>query len=450
MDNSFDLVKYHTCLEFHSPIRAIGRVTNVVGLVVEAHGPVSCLGTVCDIYTTRNNTTIAAEVSGFKDSNVLLMPLEEVHGIAPGCKVVARQQRAVLPVGPGLLGRVIDGLGHPIDGKGPIPAECEYPIYATAVNPLQRKRICQPQDLGIRAINGLLTVGCGQRVGVFAGSGVGKSVLLGMIARKTKADVNVIALIGERGREVNEFIEKELGPEGLSRSVIVVATSDRLPLIRMRGAFIATAIAEYFRDQGRNVNLMMDSVTRFAMAQREIGLSLGEPPTTKGYTPSVFTILPQLLERAGTAANRGTITGLYTVLVEGDDSNDPIADVVRSILDGHINLSRDLAVQNHYPAIDVLGSISRVMADVVSDQHKQNANQLKEILATYRKAEDLINIGAYVSGSNVKIDYAIEMIDRINAYLRQEIDETVVINDSITQLDELFEAGNQGESPSRS
>lgn len=438
MDNSFDLTKYHTCLESDCPIRAIGRVTNVIGLVIEAHGPVSCLGTVCDIYTTHKNTTIAAEVSGFKDKHVLLMPLEEFHGIAPGCKIVARQQRAVLPVGPGLLGRVIDGLGHPIDGKGPISTECEYPIYATALNPLQRKRIRQPLDLGIRVINGLLTIGCGQRVGVFAGSGVGKSVLLGMIARKTKADVNVIALIGERGREVNEFIDKELGPEGLSRSVIVVATSDRLPLIRMRGAFIATAIAEYFRDQGRDVNLMMDSVTRFAMAQREIGLALGEPPTTKGYTPSVFTILPKLLERAGTSANNGTITGLYTVLVEGDDSNEPIADAVRSILDGHINLSRDLAMQNHYPAIDVLGSISRVMVDVVNDQHKQNANRFKEILATYRKAEDLINIGAYVSGSSPQIDNAIEMIDRINAYLRQDIDETVFFDDSIAQLDALF------------
>jgi len=442
MDPSVDLTKYHSCLESACPIRAIGRVTNVVGLVIEAHGPVSCLGTVCDIYTTSRNTTIAAEVSGFKDNNVLLMPLEDIHGIAPGCKVVARQQRAVLPVGSGLLGRVIDGLGNPIDGKGPIAAECEYPIYATAVNPLHRKRIRRPLDLGIRVINGLLTVGCGQRVGVFAGSGVGKSVLLGMIARKTKADVNVIALIGERGREVNEFIDKELGSEGLSRSVIVVATSDCLPLIRMRGAFIATAIAEYFRDQGRDVNLMMDSVTRFAMAQREIGLALGEPPTTKGYTPSVFTILPKLLERAGTSANNGTITGLYTVLVEGDDANEPIADAVRSILDGHINLSRDLAMQNHYPAIDVLGSISRVMVDVVNNQHKQNANRFKEILATYRKAEDLINIGAYVSGSNSKIDYAIKMIDQINAYLRQDIDETVLFDDSINQLEAMFATDN--------
>lgn len=439
MNSSLDLTKYHTCLERTCPIRAVGRVTNVVGLVIEAHGPVSCLGTVCDIYTTRQNSKIAAEVSGFKDNNVLLMPLEEIHGIAPGCKVVARQQMAVLPVGPGLLGRVIDGLGNPIDGKGPVATECEYPIYATVLNPLQRQRIRQPLDLGIRAINGLLTVGCGQRVGVFAGSGVGKSVLLGMIARKTKADVNVIALIGERGREVNEFIDKELGPEGLGRSVIVVATSDRLPLIRMRGAFIATAIAEYFRDQGNHVNLMMDSVTRFAMAQREIGLALGEPPTTKGYTPSVFTLLPKLLERAGTTPNRGTITGLYTVLVEGDDANEPIADALRSLLDGHISLNRDLAVQNHYPAVDVLNSISRVMDDVVDKAHRRSARRIRENLAIYRKAEDLINIGAYVSGSNPKIDKAIAMIDRINAYTRQAVEERVSFEDSVVQLAALCE-----------
>ena len=440
MNTGVDLTKYYNCLKTVCPIRATGRVTNVVGLVIEARGPVSCLGTVCDIYTTHKNKRIAAEVSGFKDNHVLLMPLEEIQGIAPGCRVAARQPKAVFPVGPGLLGRVIDGLGDPIDGRGAITTEIEYPIYTTALNPLRRRRISQPLDLGIRVINGLLSVGCGQRIGVFAGSGVGKSVLLGMIARKTKADVNVIALIGERGREVNEFIDKELGRDGLSKSVIVVATSDRLPLIRMRGAFIATAIAEYFRDQGCHVNLMMDSITRFATAQREIGLALGEPPTTKGYTPSVFTNLPKLLERAGTSDGEGTITGLYTVLVEGDDSNEPIADAVRSILDGHINLTRDLATQNHYPAVDVLGSISRVMPDVVDNQHKQTANKLKEILATYRKAEDLINIGAYVSGSNVKIDYAIKMIDKINEYLQQGIEETVFFEDSIAQLNSLFES----------
>jgi flagellum-specific ATP synthase len=438
METAFSLDKYRNCLDAACTIRASGNVTNVIGLVIQARGPVSRLGTVCDIYTKGGAHKITAEVLGFRDNHVLMMPLEEIRGIGPGCRVVARQQRAVIPVGPGLLGRVIDGLGNPIDNKGPIFVESEYPIYSAPINPLSRKRISQPLDLGIRAINGLLTVGCGQRIGIFSGSGVGKSVLLGMIARKTRADVNVIALIGERGRELNEFIEKELGEEGLKRSVIVVATSDHLPLIRMRGAFIATAIAEFFRDQGKHVNLMMDSVTRFAMAQREIGLALGEPPTTKGYTPSVFTLLPKLCERAGTSAKRGTITGLYTVLVEGDDTNEPIADALRAILDGHINLTRDLAAQNHYPAIDVLNSISRVMDDIIDSEHRQYANKLKETLAIYRKAEDLINIGAYVAGSNPKIDYAIEMIEKINFYLRQDIDETTDFRESISQLAQLF------------
>jgi flagellum-specific ATP synthase len=440
MATTFSLAKYHRCVDTACTIQANGKVTNVVGLVIEAQGPVSRLGTVCDIYTKSDSRKITAEVLGFKDNKVLMMPLQEIRGIGPGCPIVARQHRAVIPVGPGLLGRVIDGLGNPIDNKGPIPAKSEYPIYGTPVNPLTRKRISKPLDLGIRAINGLLSVGCGQRMGIFAGSGVGKSVLLGMIARKTAADVNVIALIGERGREVNEFIEKELGKKGLERSVIVVATSDHLPLIRMRGAFIATAIAEFFRDQGRHVNLMMDSVTRFAMAQREIGLALGEPPTTKGYTPSVFTLLPKLCERAGTSANRGTITGLYTVLVEGDDTNEPIADALRSILDGHINLTRDLSNQNHYPAIDVLSSISRVMDDIIDSEHRQYANKLKETLAIYRKAEDLINIGAYVAGSNPKVDYAIEMIEKINQYLKQDIDETTDFDESISRLAQLFES----------
>ena len=438
MATTFSLAKYQRCVDTACTIQANGKVTNIVGLVIEAQGPVSRLGTICDIYTKGDSHKISAEVLGFKDNKVLMMPLAEIRGIGPGCPIVARQQRAVIPVGSGLLGRVIDGLGNPIDNKGPIPAEREYPIYGTPINPLSRKRISKPLDLGIRAINGLLSVGCGQRLGIFAGSGVGKSVLLGMIARKTAADVNVIALIGERGREVNEFIEKELGKEGLKRSVIVVATSDHLPLIRMRGAFIATAIAEFFRDQGRHVNLMMDSVTRFAMAQREIGLALGEPPTTKGYTPSVFTLLPKLCERAGTSANRGTITGLYTVLVEGDDTNEPIADALRAILDGHINLTRDLATQNHYPAIDVLGSISRVMDDIINPEQRRYANQLKETLAIYRKAEDLINIGAYVAGSNQAIDRAIEKIGQINAYLRQEINESVNFEESLQQLEQVM------------
>jgi flagellum-specific ATP synthase len=440
MATTFSLAKYQRCVDTACTIQANGKVTNIVGLVIEAQGPVSRLGTICDIYTKGDSHKISAEVLGFKDNKVLMMPLAEIRGIGPGCPIVARQQRAVIPVGPGLLGRVIDGLGNPIDNKGPIPAEREYPIYGTPINPLSRKRISKPLDIGIRAINGLLSVGCGQRLGIFAGSGVGKSVLLGMIARKTSADVNVIALIGERGREVNEFIEKELGKEGLERSVIVVATSDHPPLIRMRGAFIATAIAEFFRDQGRHVNLMMDSVTRFAMAQREIGLALGEPPTTKGYTPSVFTLLPKLCERAGTCANRGTITGLYTVLVEGDDTNEPIADALRAILDGHINLTRDLATQNHYPAIDVLSSISRVMDDIINPEQRRYANQLKETLAIYRKAEDLINIGAYVAGSNPKIDFAIEMIEKINHYLKQDIDETTAFDESVSQLAQMFES----------
>jgi flagellum-specific ATP synthase len=440
METRLGLDKYRQCLDATCTIQTSGKVTNIVGLVIEAQGPLSRLGTVCDIYTQGDVRKIRAEVLGFRDNKVMMMPLEEMRGIGPGCPIVARQQRAVIGVGSGLLGRVIDGLGNPIDKKGPLAVECEYPIYGIPVNPLSRSRITQPLDLGIRAINGLLTLGCGQRIGIFAGSGVGKSVLLGMIARKTAADVNVIALIGERGREVNEFIEKELGPEGLKRSVVVVATSDHLPLIRMRGAFIATAIAEYFRDQGHHVNLMMDSVTRFAMAQREIGLALGEPPTTKGYTPSVFTLLPKLCERAGTSAHRGTITGLYTVLVEGDDTNEPIADALRSILDGHINLSRDLANQAHYPAIDVLGSVSRVMEDIADPQQKQCARKVKEILAIYRKAEDLINIGAYVAGSNSKIDYAIAMIEKINRYLRQDIDETSPFDACITQLSGLFDS----------
>jgi flagellum-specific ATP synthase len=440
MEAAVDLSRYRLALDSSSPIVAMGRVTKVAGFVTEADGPATQLGSICHIYPAGSLPRVKAEVLGFRDNRVLLVPLGEIRGIAPGNKVVARDQDASIEVGDGLLGRVIDGLGNPIDGKGPILSRTAYPLYTNPINPLLRKRINQPLDLGIRAINGVLTVGCGQRMGIFAGSGVGKSVLLGMIARNTTADVNVIALIGERGRELNDFIQKELGEEGLKRSVVVVATSDHLPLVRMRGAFIATAIAEYFRDQGKHVILMMDSVTRFAMAQREVGLAAGEPPTTKGYTPSVFTILPKLLERAGTSSNHGTITGLYTVLVEGDDMNEPIADAVRSILDGHIVLARDLAEQNHYPAIDVLGSVSRVMTDIASLEHRECANRLKQILATYRKAEDLINIGAYVGGSNPKIDYSIQMIEKANEYLRQGIQENEGIDDSIQKLEEIFTA----------
>ena len=433
-----DLNRYHTTLAGINPITRMGRVTKVLGFVVEADGPASRLGSVCNIYPKGGLPRVKAEVFGFRDNRMLLVPLGEIRGISPGNRVVAKERNALAPVGEDLLGRVVDGLGNPIDGKGPISFESAYPIYADPINPLLRKRIDQPLDLGIRAINGVLTVGCGQRMGIFAGSGVGKSVLLGMIAQKTSADVNVIALIGERGRELNDFIQRDLGQEGLKRSVVVVATSDHLPLIRMRGAFVATAIAEYFRDRGKHVMLMMDSLTRFAMAQREVGLAAGEPPTTKGYTPSVFTLLPKLLERAGTSSGGGTITGLYTVLVEGDDMNEPIADAVRSILDGHIVLSRDLATQNHYPAIDILESISRVMIDITAPKHKDCANRLKEILATYRKAEDLINIGAYVAGSNPKIDYAIKMIEKVNGYLKQGIEEKEDLKDCIKSLKGMF------------
>lgn len=438
LPQEIDLQKYFHQLEACDPIRPVGRVKKVVGLIVESSGPVSRIGTVCDILPQGPGRPLAAEVLGFRGNRVLLMPLEETRGIGPGCRVVARQDSATVPVGVPLLGRVIDGLGHPIDGRGPICADAHYPLYAEPLNPIRRPRIESPLDIGIRAVNGLLTLGCGQRVGIFAGSGVGKSVLLGMMARRTAADVNVIALIGERGREVNEFIAKDLGPEGLARSVLVVATSDHLPLIRLRGAYLATAVAEFFRDQGRNVLLMMDSVTRFAMAQREIGLALGEPPTTKGYTPSVFTVLPKLLERAGTYKDRGTITGLYTVLVEGDDTNEPVSDAVRSILDGHICLSRELAMQNHYPAIDVLASISRVMDDVTTESHREYARRFKSLLATYRKSEDLINIGAYAAGSNARIDQAIAMIDDIQAYLMQSVDSGVDFKQSVLQLQALM------------
>lgn len=434
---TFSMEKYHDTVTSATPIRAHGRVKKVVGMVIESSGPAAEIGCVCDIVTESGNKKVSAEVLGFREDAVLLMPLEDVRNLGPGCRVVAHNDKARVGVGQGLLGRVIDGLGNPIDDKGPIQFEDTYPIYANPLNPMLRKRIKAPMDLGVRAINGLLTMGCGQRMGIFAGSGLGKSVMLGMIARQTSADVNVIALIGERGRELNEFIQKDLGAEGLKRSVVVVATSDHLPMVRLRGGFIATAIAEYFRDQGNHVNLMMDSVTRLAMAQREIGLSLGEPPTTKGYTPSVFAMLPKLLERAGTSSHHGTITGLYTVLVEGDDMNEPIADAVRSILDGHIVLTRRLANQNHYPAIDILKSISRVMNDIVDVGHKQCAGSIKEMLATYRKSEDLINIGAYAAGSNPQIDRAIQMITPINDYLRQGIDEAATLEESIDALHAL-------------
>ena len=412
--SSIDMRKYLKGLELASPIRLHGKVIQVVGLVIEGYCPDTSVGAICEI-RPRDGEPIPAEVVGFRDSKTLLMPLGELRGVGLDSLITIRREKASLKVGPQMLGRVIDGLGNPIDDKGPLHAEEEYPIYANPVNPMKRPPIRKPLDLGIRTINGLLTCGQGQRVGIMAGSGVGKSTLLGMIARYTEADVNVIALIGERGRELREFVEKDLQEQGLHKSVVVVATSDQPPLVRMRGAYIATTIAEYFKNQGKKVLLMMDSATRFAMAMREVGLAIGEPPTTKGYTPSVFAALPRLLERTGNFPE-GSITGLYTVLVEGDDFNEPISDAMRSILDGHIVLSRELAARNIYPPIDVLASASRVMSDVTDNHHRQLCGSFKEALATYRQSEDLINIGAYKAGSNPAIDAAIRRIDYMTDY----------------------------------
>jgi len=433
-----DISRYHELLKGCNPIQVHGKVSEIVGLIVEGQGPAVSLGELCAIHPAGNGKPVTAEVVGFKKGKVLLMPLDSIQGLSPGCRIVSLGKKASVEIGSQFLGRVIDGLGQPIDDKGPIVSGATYPIYADPINPLKRGRIVEPIDLGIKVINGVLTCGKGQRMGIFAGSGVGKSVLLGMIARNTKADVNVIGLIGERGREVREFLEKNLGKEGLNRSIVVVAASDRHPLIRMRAAYLATSISEYFRDQGKDVLLMVDSLTRFAMAQREIGLSVGEPPTTKGYTPSVFSLLPKLLERTGKLDGSGSITGLYTILVEGDDFNEPVADAARSILDGHITLTRELANRGHYPAVDVLQSISRVMIDVVDDEQRNMANKIQNILATYKKAEDLINIGAYVKGSNHDIDYAVSMIDQVSDFLKQNIHEKIDIAKTRKQMHNLF------------
>lgn len=425
-------------IENIDPLPAHGRVSRAVGMVLEGQASISAIGEICEIVSIGAEKRLLAEVVGFRESNVLLMPLGELSGVGPGSLIINKGIHASAKVGERLLGRVIDALGDPIDGKGPLKVQESCPLYVSPPGPLARRRITQPLDLGIRAMNGLLTCGRGQRMGIFAGSGVGKSVLMGMIARYTAADVNVIALIGERGREVKEFIERDLGEEGLRRSVVIVATSDQPPLVRRRGAFLAMAIAEYFRNRDRHVILMMDSLTRLAHAQREIGLAIGEPPTTKGYTPSVFALLPKFLERAGTSSGAGTITGLYTVLVEGDDLNDPIPDAARAILDGHIVLSRELAAQNQYPAIDLLNSASRVMIDIIEPEHLRRARKFSDMLATYRKAEDMIHIGAYKPGASAKIDQAIAKWDDIQAYLRQSIGERVDFMESVAALSRLF------------
>ncbi|MDJ0622703.1 MAG: FliI/YscN family ATPase [Desulfocapsaceae bacterium] len=419
-------------------IKVYGKVTRIVGLVIEGFCPGAAIGSLCQISTLDKSDNIFAEVVGFKENRALLMPLGEIRGLGPGSTISLIKDSASIHVGEKLLGRVIDAMSNPQDGATLPSLDEELPLYANPPGPMERKNITEPLDLGIRAINGLLTCGMGQRMGVMAGSGIGKSVLLGMMAKYARADVNVIALIGERGREVREFIERDLGKEGLARSIVVVVTSDQPPLLRMRGAFVATTIAEFFCRQGKNVLLMMDSVTRFAMAMREIGLAVGEPPTTKGYTPSVFATLPRLLERAGRFRDQGSITGLYTVLVEGDDMTEPVADSVRSILDGHIVLSRDIAAKNHYPAIDVLNSASRVMRDIVTPRHLELAGKARSMVATFKEAEDLINIGAYSHGSNPQIDTAIEKIDGINGFLQQNFDESTTLDQTKEDLGNIL------------
>ena len=437
MEIDINLEKFNEAVDNCKSMNMIGKVVQIVGLVIECNGPNVSMGELCYVQSHFQEVEpLPAEVVGFREGYVLLMPLGETRGIGPGCQVVSAQKVLQVRVGPELLGRVIDGLGNPIDGKGPILCRREYPIQANPPAPLERPVIKDSLYVGVRAIDGLITMGQGQRIGIMAGSGVGKSTLLSMIARNTEADISVIALVGERGREVKEFIERDLGEEGLKRSVVAVATSDKPALVRIKGAMTATAIAEYFRDRGHKVVLMMDSVTRFAMAQREVGLTVGEPPATRGYTPSVFALLPRLLERAGTSA-RGSITGIYTVLVDGDDMNEPIADAVRSILDGHIVLSRNIAAQNHFPAIDVLASVSRVMSAVAAEEHLDASRKLRALMAVYKEAEDLIHIGAYVKGSSPKIDEAIEKIDAINEFLCQGVFEVQSFEETISRLESI-------------
>ncbi len=437
MKQELDVTKFLEHLKHLDPVRVNGKVTQVIGLTVESEGPDASVGDVCYIYPHKSLAPIQAEVVGFRDNKVILMPLGELQSIGPGCDVVGTGKPLSIQVGHELLGKVLDGLGQPLDGSHLPSRMAHYSTHSKPINPLGRQRVAHPLSVGVKAIDGLLTIGKGQRVGIFAGSGVGKSTLLGMVARNTSADVNVIGLIGERGREVLEFIERDLGPEGLARSVVVVATSDQPALIRMKGALITTTIAEYFRDRGLNVMMMMDSVTRYAMALREVGLAVGEPPATRGYTPSVFANLPKLLERAGTGV-KGTITAFYTVLVDGDDMNEPIADAVRGILDGHIVLDRKLANKGHFPAIDVLASVSRVMKDIVPEEQATAAESLKRLLATYKDSEDLINIGAYQNGSNSEIDHAIRNMPAILEYTRQRTTDKVNYEDAKSLLLQQF------------
>lgn len=426
----------NAALKLTSVFQLRGVVTDVRGLIIEGNGPFVPMGTNVEIRS--GSQSIPAQVVGFRSDRVLFMPFVELQGLAPGATIVAQDISSEVLVPDDILGRTVDALGRPIDQKPLSSVGDLVPLFRDPPNPVTRKRIEDPFDIGVRAINGVLTLGAGQRVGIMAGSGVGKSTLLGMIAKHSKSDVNVIGLVGERGREVREFIERDLGEEGLARSVLVVATGNESALMRIRAAFMATAIAEHFRDQGKKVVLMIDSITRLAMAQREVGLAVGEPPSTRGYTPSVFSILPKLLERAGTSSGEGSITGLYTVLVEGDDMNEPIADATRGILDGHIVLSRKLAGKGHYPAIEVLESTSRVMPDIVSKEQMQMAALMRDLIATYRDAEDLITIGAYKPGQNPKVDRAVALNDLITAYLRQAASEPVSFEDSVEVMKEIL------------
>lgn len=431
----FSFPDYSSVLANTDPIRVNGRVTQIVGLLIEATGPQSPVGDVCHIMTPQG--PLPCEIVGFRRGSVLLMPLIHTEGIRQGSEVVPTGMPLTAPAGEELLGRMIDGLGMPIDEKGDLPAGISrVPINRDPPNPMTRKRIRDPLPTGVRAIDGLLTIGGGQRMGIFAGSGVGKSTLMGMICRSSKADINVVALVGERGREVREFLEKDLGPEGMRRSIVVVATSDQPALVRVKAAFTATAIAEYFRDKDKNVMLMMDSVTRFALAQREIGLAVGEPPTTRGYTPSVFSLLPKLLERAGTS-KKGSITGIYTVLVEGGDMDEPVADAVRGILDGHLVLSRDLAHQNIFPAVDILSSISRLMVEITDKRHFELAGKLRNLYSTYNKNADAISLGAYKAGSDPRIDEAMQKHPLIENYIKQGISEVVSLEESIAALEKI-------------
>jgi flagellum-specific ATP synthase len=423
-----------TLLNNTSPYQEVGRVEQVTGLVIEAHGPQAKIGDVCKIYTHESSAEpLLAEVVGFKSGRILMMPFGELGALGPGNRVINTNEAFQVAVGEGLIGRVLDGLGQPIDNRAtPL---CVDKLAVTADTPplLSRKMITEQLPLGVRSIDGFMTMGKGQRVGIFAGSGVGKSTTLGMIARNTKADLNVIALIGERGREVREFIEHSLGEEGMKRSIVVVATSDQPAIVKVKAGLVATTIAEYFRDQGKDVVLMLDSLTRVAMALREVGLSIGEPPTSRGYTPSMFAFMPKLLERAGTSET-GSITGLYTVLVEGDDFNEPVADTVRGLLDGHIVLTRELAYQNHFPAIDVLASVSRLFTLINSAEHQAAAAKARDLMATYKKSEDIITIGAYSRGSNVKLDMAIQKKEAIDGFLRQGVSENASMEDTLSAL----------------